>query len=179
MLVVEGGRIDHASHAGNAYRTLTEAQAFNNAVATARKITDSRDTLIIVTADHGHTLALQGYARRGNPVLGLVQGINPDGSPRDKATLAADGKPYTVITFANGPGASSTNRPGPALADTQDRNYRQQALVPKKSETHGGQDTGIYASGPRAHLIGGVVEQNYIFHVIEYALALKKRAHVR
>ncbi len=183
VLVVEGGRIDHASHAGKAFGTLTEAQAFNAAVTTARAMTSISDTLIIVTADHGHTLHLQGYAQRGNPVLGLVKGINRDGSLNHEPTLAADGKPYTVITFGNGPGAIAINkiteRPDPGLDNTQDKNYLQQAILPKRSETHGGQDVGIYASGPKAHLIGGVVEQNYIFHVIEHALALKKRAGVQ
>ena len=33
---------------------------------------------------------------------------------------------------------------------------------------------GIYARGPQAHLIRGVVEQNYIFHVMDYALCLSE-----
>ena len=33
---------------------------------------------------------------------------------------------------------------------------------------------GIYASGPQAHMIRGVVEQNYIFHVMDYALCLSE-----
>ena len=40
------------------------------------------------------------------------------------------------------------------------------------SETHGGQDVTIYASGPDAYLFSGVVEQNYIYHVIMDALRL-------
>jgi len=63
---------------------------------------------------------------------------------------------------------AAAGRTDPGKVDTSDKNYRQQALIPKKSETHGGQDTGIYASGPKAYLIGGVVEQNNIFHAIEH-----------
>lgn len=37
------------------------------------------------------------------------------------------------------------------------------------SETHGGDDVGIFASGPWAHLLSGVVEQNVIPHVMAYA----------
>jgi len=102
-----------------------------------------------------------------------------------RTDLATDGKPYTVITFANGSNSSfkkdgtALPRPDPGSGDTEDKNYRQQVLIPTKSETHSGQDVGIYASGPKAHLIGGVVEQNYIFHVMEYALDLKKRAGLR
>lgn len=32
--------------------------------------------------------------------------------------------------------------------------------------------SGIYARGPRAHLLHGVMEQNAIFHVMDYALCL-------
>ena len=54
--MVEGGRIDHAHHAGNAYRALTDTIALAEAVKVAREMTDDEDTLIIVTADHSHTL---------------------------------------------------------------------------------------------------------------------------
>lgn len=48
--------------------------------------------------------------------------------------------------------------------------------MPTRSETHGGQDVTIYAKGPHAYLFGGVVEQSYVFHVIDDALALRSRA---
>ena len=185
FLMVESGRVDHASHASNAYRTLTDAQAFDDAVEAARKMTNISDTLIIVTADHAHTMSMPGYAQRGNPILGLVIDINKDGTPSDKPALAADGKPYTAITFANGAGSPFNKENTPVVrpdltdVDTQNIDYMQQSLIPRRSETHGGQDVGIYASGPQAYLFGGVVEQNYIFHVMDYALGLRKRAGVQ
>ena len=48
-------------------------------------------------------------------------------------------------------------------------NYEFQAAVPLYSETHGGEDVGIYARGPMSHLFHGVHEQNYIAHVMAYA----------
>ena len=33
---------------------------------------------------------------------------------------------------------------------------------------------GIYSYGPQAHLLRGVVEQNVIFHVMDYALCLSE-----
>ena len=45
----------------------------------------------------------------------------------------------------------------------------QEAAIPTDYETHGGQDVGIYARGPWAHLFDGTVEQNYIGHVMMYA----------
>lgn len=176
FLMVEAGRIDHAHHGGNAYRALSDAQALSDAVRTARRMTDEQDTLIVVTADHGHTLAFQGYPIKGNNILGLVKQMKGD-----EYAKAADGKPYTTLAYANGPGSVfagdiSDGRPAPDPEAVTQKNYRQQAVVPGNSETHGGQDVTIYASGPHAYLFGGVVEQNYIFHVIEDALDLMRRA---
>ena len=38
-----------------------------------------------------------------------------------------------------------------------------------RSETHGGEDVPILATGPWAHLFVGVHEQSYFSHAIEYA----------
>ncbi len=54
--------------------------------------------------------------------------------------------------------------------------FHQEALVPLDSETHGAEDVGIYARGPGASLLTGVVEQNTIFHVMDHAAALSKKA---
>jgi alkaline phosphatase len=43
-------------------------------------------------------------------------------------------------------------------------------------ETHGGEDVPIYASGPWAHLFHGTVDQQYIFHVMNFAAQLQHRA---
>ena len=42
-------------------------------------------------------------------------------------------------------------------------------LVPMYSETHGGEDVGIYATGPMSHLFRGVIEQNVIAHIMAHA----------
>jgi alkaline phosphatase len=52
-------------------------------------------------------------------------------------------------------------------------------LVPLDSETHGGEDVAIFAGGPWAHLFAGVVEQNYIYHVIDHATKLGERSGLR
>jgi len=43
---------------------------FNEAVRLAVSMTDSSDTLIVVTADHSHVMTFGGYPSRGNPILG-------------------------------------------------------------------------------------------------------------
>jgi alkaline phosphatase len=53
--------------------------------------------------------------------------------------------------------------------DTEDQHFHQQALVPLESETHGGEDVVIYADGPGAGLVHGVMEQNALFHILQQA----------
>jgi alkaline phosphatase len=173
FLMVEGGRIDHAHHDGNAYRSLEDMVAFDNAIKVALDKVKLEETLVIVTADHSHTLTISGYPRRGNPILDTI--VEPDG----KAKLGKDGKPITTLGYANGPGAVKEGEPRPVPAGTTAPDYRQQSLVPLESETHGGEDVAIFAGGPWAHLFAGVVEQNYIYHVIEHATKLGERSGLR
>lgn len=173
VLLVEGGRIDHGHHAGNAARALNDGIAFAEAVATALRKTDPEDTLIVVTADHSHTIVMQGYAKRGNPILGLSVGLDKHGAPLNTPALALDGKPYTTLAYVNGPGSiKSGPRPHATDEEAQSNDYQQQSIIPLKSETHAGEDVAIYARGPQAHLLNGVVEQNYIFHLVDYAAEL-------
>ncbi len=182
FLMVEAGRIDHAHHASNAARALEDGVALHDAVKMANELTSREDTLIVVTADHGHTIIIQGYPQRGNPILGLVKTVNKDGSKADEFVLAGDGKPYTTLSYANGPGSifgdgsvAAAERADLTGVDTTDVDFTQQSLIPRSSETHGGGDVAIYARGPSAHLIDGTVEQNYIFHVMSHALRLEDR----
>lgn len=187
FLMVEGGRIDHAHHAGNAYRALSDTIAFSDAVRAAIGATSEQDTLILVTADHSHTLNFVGYPRRGNPILGKVAGSS--GEDR-KPGLAADalGLPYTTLSYANGPGyAGATDqqaegpkrfphpvsgaqaahgRPDLREVNTEDPDYLQESPMPTGSETHGGDDVGVWASGPGSAAVRGSIEQNVIFHLL-------------
>ncbi len=171
-LLVEGGRIDHAHHAGQAGRALADTVAFDAAVEAALAMTSREDTLIIVTADHSHTLTIAGYPARNNPILGLAAGETGD------AYRAGDGRPYTTLAYANGPGSVALGqdgvlqRPDLSEVDVTDKDHRQQSLVPAPSETHAGEDVSIYAWGPHAHLIAGTVEQHYIYHVLVFAAGL-------
>src|SRR5690606_34187465 len=61
VLLVEGARIDMANHYGNAFRALDETIAMSRAVQAAMDMTSADDTLILVTADHSHTLNFVGY----------------------------------------------------------------------------------------------------------------------
>ncbi|MDD5275359.1 MAG: alkaline phosphatase [Methylovulum sp.] len=179
-LHVEAGRVDHAHHAGNAYRALTDAIALSDAVKkavnTLKAMGELDNTLIIVSADHSHTFTIAGYPQRGNNILGKV--IEPG---KTSYSLASDNAPYTTLSYANGLGYHTGVAGDDVFAtpvqvgrfedmtavDTTDANFHQEALVPMAgSETHAGEDVAIYAQGPGAHLFQGVLEQNTIFHVM-------------
>ena len=78
FLMVEGGRIDHGHHAGNAFRALTDAIEFAKAVQVARDKTKRAETLIIVTADHSHTFTIVGLSqtRESDSRQGCVAGAH-------------------------------------------------------------------------------------------------------
>jgi alkaline phosphatase len=167
FLMVEGGRIDHGHHAGNAYRALTETIAMSDAVRVALEKTDPEDTLIVVTADHSHTLVISGYPKRGNPILGKVVTLSRTNEGENEIAHDANGKPYTTLSYANGPGYVVTGeRPDLTDIDTEDPAFIQQATIPMRSETHAGEDVPIFAGGPRSGLFHGVQEQSYIYHAM-------------
>ena len=172
VLMVEGGRIDHAHHGGNAFNALSDTIAFAEAVAVADAMTSDSDTTIIVTADHSHVFTIAGYPTRGNPILGLVRGNDYRGEAEDMVELATDNVPYTTLGYANGPGTLSGPRPKLTEDDVTDPAYRQQATVPTRGETHAGEDVAIYAKGPRAYVVSGVVEQSFVHDAVRYALDL-------
>ena len=187
FLTVEAGRIDHAHHAGNAYNALNDTIELSNAVQVALDKTSVEDTLIIVTADHSHVFTIAGYPKRGNPILGKVVAVG-----ETEPSLAADNMPYTTVGYTNGGGfrdlgeetdaevgynfAPVTGRVDLTDIDTQRPGFHQEALVPLSSETHAGEDVGVYAVGPGSHLVTGTNEQSFIFHVIDYAADLVKQA---
>ncbi len=191
FLQVESGRIDHAHHASNARRALVDTIEFASAVKKAYELTDPEQTLIIVTADHSHVFTLGGYPTRGNPILGKVIENDRAGNAKSKPALAQDKLPYTTLGYINGPGYASLpvggdgryakpyaagQRTDLSQLDTEHQGFHQEALIPLESETHGGEDVAIYATGPGASLFQGTVEQNVIFHVMNKAGRLSLRS---
>lgn len=53
-----------------------------------------------------------------------------------------------------------------------DVNYIQQSAVPRKWDTHGGEDVPVYATGSMSHLVKGVVDQTYIPYAISFGLCI-------
>ncbi|MFM4823964.1 alkaline phosphatase [Aeromonas bivalvium] len=185
FLMVEGGRIDHALHDTNAKRALQDTLAFDNAIQAAIlevKKTDPelKNTLIVVTADHDHTLVLNGYAKRtgkttdSNPgVLGLAKNyVSGDN------LLDSDGMPYTIIGFGNGYNRVDGSRASVAPLDdatVSADDYHQEVVVKVGelgSETHGGTDVFLGAIGQGADGFHGSLDNTAVFGKIKAAAQL-------
>ncbi|ALP41318.1 alkaline phosphatase [Aeromonas schubertii] len=183
FLMVEGGRIDHALHDTNAKRALVDTVAFNDAIQAAidevkKSDPELKNTLIVVTADHDHTLVLNGYAKRTgkttatNPgVLGLVKNYG-DGNP----TLDKEGNPYTIIGFGNGHNRVEGPRQSLDEATVSADDYAQEAVVRISDvageETHGGTDVFLGAMGHGAEGFHGSMDNTAVFNVVKAAAEL-------
>jgi len=181
FLMVEGGLIDHALHATLGKRALQETVSYDAAIQAALERMEQLDpglknTRIVATADHDHTLLLNGYAARTgkttptNPgVLGLVR--TADGKP----TLDGKGQPYTIIGFGTGEqrhAGDRTTHLTDAIVTRDD--YHQEAVIRtgEGRETHGGSDVYLGAAGANAELFRGTIDNTRVFELIKTAAGL-------
>ncbi|GAC1632393.1 MAG: alkaline phosphatase [Nevskia sp.] len=183
-LMVEGGRIDQAEHATNMARALADTIAFDDTIRNVLAQVETFDpglknTLIVVTADHDHTLVMNGYARRtgpttpGNPgILGLVKNVVTGNLEND-----ADGRPYTNLGFGNGENRVGANRNTVTALDettTSGLEYHQEAAVRMSAggETHGGTDVPLMAAGAGSEAFHGFMTNTEVFPIVRTALGL-------
>ncbi|MES2015118.1 MAG: alkaline phosphatase [Pseudomonadota bacterium] len=184
FLMVEGGRIDHALHETTAKKALQDTLAFDNAIKAAlakARISDPelKNTLIVVTADHDHTMVLNGYAKRtgktaaGNPgVLGVVKNYVSGATEKD-----LDGAPYSIIGFGNGENRTQSSRAAMASMDdsvTGAATYHQEAAirVTAGNETHGGADVFLGAIGKGADTFNGTIDNTKVYTLVKTAAGL-------
>ncbi|KAG8259032.1 hypothetical protein J6590_019509 [Homalodisca vitripennis] len=159
-LFVENGRIEKAQLDNQAQRAFDEVLELNKAIKAVECLVDLKETLIVVLADHSHSLTISGHPDRGNDILGLG------------GFSELDGLPYTTLSYASGPGADVTcsgHRRDVSQDCFHNVTYKFPALVPEESESMAGDDVPVYAQGPWAHLLSGNYEQNYIPWAIAYA----------
>lgn len=185
FMMVEGGRIDQALHPTLARKALQDAKAFDDAIkATIAQVRltdpDMKNTLIVVTADHDHTMVMNGYAALTgkttdtNPgILGLMRAFTDPSQPAKDI----DGKPYTTLVFGNGENRVQANRSTTVdLTDAlvYDKNYHQEAAVrmPAGGETHGGADVFLGAMGLGAETFHGTLDNTQVFTLMKSAAGL-------
>merc|ERR1712080_128064 len=163
VVFIGAGLIDHGHHGNKAREALDETLQLDRAVTAALEMVDIEETLIITTADHSHSLTLNGYPSRGTDIFG----IGGDGH---------DHLPYTSLMYGTGPGYKEPQSDGSRYDISHDdmtpAEYRFIAAVPETSADHAGEDVAIHAIGPQAHLFRGVYQQNYIPHLLAYAACI-------
>ena len=175
FLMVEGGRIDHALHGTNAARALADTIAFDDAIKAAIEKVKTfdptlADTLFVVTADHDHTMAFNGYGKRGSDVLGVNISY-----ATGKPSTDANGNSYGTLVFGNG-----SNRPDarisldPAVVHKDNKNYLQEVAIRRGgpgSETHGGGDVMLFATGAgtAAKTFKGTIDNTRVFGLVKAA----------
>lgn len=173
VLMVEGGKIDQAHHQNHARLALEEMVELDRAIKEAIEMTMD-DTLIIVTADHAHSMIFNGYPTRGNDIFGVL----------DKP----DVEPYETLVYATGPGywmhvtSNETNSSFIPLASfspeqRSEPTYMHSSLIPMGDATHSGEDVGVFATGPGSNLVQGVFEQSFIPYVISFASCIGPVSH--
>ena len=169
--MVENDFIDHAHHNNRATGALLETIVLDEAVEMAMTMVNTEETLIIVTADHSHTMTMGGNQKRGSDIRGTVD-----------TDLGSDNLPYMILSYANGPGFEthlsaennySHNTLRLNLTGKEDwytsYSFQNPSSVPIAAESHGGDDVAIFAIGPYAHLFHSVHEQSYIAYVMAYS----------
>ncbi|MFC7422106.1 alkaline phosphatase [Iodobacter arcticus] len=175
FLMVEGGRIDHALHGNNAKRVMDDTIAFDDAIKAAltevRKTDpELKNTLIVVTADHDHTLTINGYGKKGSDIMGTVKNYRDGKEMKD-----ADGNNYTALVFGN-----SSNRPvtrtmlveGNAdKSQVLHDDYQQEGAVKvgNGNETHGGGDVMLFAAGAGSKAFKGTLDNTKVFGLVKQA----------
>ena len=165
FLMVEGGRIDHALHGSNAKRALADTIAFDDAIKAALAKVDLSNTLVVVTADHDHTMAFNGYSHLGNDILGKSTDVKTK-----KLAKAADGLPYTTLVFGNGGGPRKATRDDLTNVDTSgNKDYQQEVGVPLGSETHGGGDVNLFATGAGSSIFKGTLDNTKVYTLMKTA----------
>ncbi len=174
FLMVEGGRIDHALHNTNAKRALVDTISFDDAIAAAIaevKKTDPAlaNTLIVVTADHDHTMTINGYGKIGNPILDINRSYTNGQDSLDK-----NGVNYTTLVFGNGPNRLNVARTTLSSATVMGDAYLQESGVRTAagSETHGGGDVMLFATGAGAQGFKGTMDNTQVFTVLKNAFGI-------
>ncbi len=154
-------------------RALYATLELEKSVETALGMVDTAESLIVVTADHAHSLAINGYPKRGSDIRGYTGNVD------------AEGRNYTTLSYGNGPGIGDQDDPDDAGVSIK-KQYPVTFRI--QHARHGGSDVGIWAtgilfvrqniethrykkiSGPLSYLFHSTHEQSHVGHVLAYAL---------
>lgn len=140
FLQVEGASIDKQDHATNACGQLGETVAFDNAIGVALDYQRSHpDTLVVVTADHGHTSRIVSEDASGS---GLPTGYSTNLVSKDGQTL--------TLTYGTAGFGGDGNKP----------------VGTPPSQQHTGTVVPVWGQGPGADAILGTNDHTDLYKVL-------------
>lgn len=194
--VIEGGRIDHASHRNDAAATIRDMLAFDEAVGVAMEFVKKNPaTLLIVTADHETGgMALIGHSKESKEYTGIdLQAIEKAKISFEKMAgkwgkkpaperIRADVRQYLGIDLSD---AEARTVADDTIKKLDPYNYgydhlhslafvlRPYLRVGWGSQTHTASPLFLFGSGPGSEKIGGLLHNTEIFTLIKSALGLK------
>ena len=196
IAMIEGGRIDHASHSNDAACMLNEMLAFDEAVGVALRFAKiNPGTLVIVTADHETGgFAMVGKDKESKEYIGMnfdalekmkvpfetiFNKIKKDPSPQKVKAIV---KECLAIELTDEEAAIVATD---AVKKMELHNYiydysHSLALVLRPylrtafaSQTHTAMPVQIFGIGPGSEMIKGLMHNTEIFNIVKTALDLK------
>ncbi|MBB3661706.1 alkaline phosphatase [Prauserella sediminis] len=202
FLMVEGASIDKMEHPLDGPRAVYDAIELDQAVGVAKKWAEGRDdTLIVVTADHNHSMSIVGThdrrdaeGRDGNGVYGDAD--YPTYSDEDGDGFPDDPNPDVQLFFgwSNHPDHTDdfqhnhtfaepalTDEDSGKAVDNPDRDPGGELQVgnlpgEETNCVHTVEDVSVCASGPGAARFNGVLDNTEIFFAVIDALGVDARS---
>ncbi|ASW57330.1 alkaline phosphatase [Plantactinospora sp. KBS50] len=198
FLMVEGASIDKSEHPLDGPRAVYDAIEFDQAIGVAKRWAAHRDdTLIVVTADHNHSMSIIGthsrakaagragngvYADAGFPTYvdhdgdGFPDNPDPDvqlffgwsNHPDHTDDFQLDAKPTQPALIDPATGKAVANPGNDPGAELQTGNLP----FDQTNCVHTVEDVSVVASGPGAHRFNGFLDNTEVFHAIIDALAV-------
>lgn len=202
FLMVEAASVDKMSHPLDWDRALVETIEFDKAVGVAREFAAANpDTMIVVTGDHTHGVAIIGTVDDEKPGEDMREkvGTYDDAGFPNYEDKDGDGYPDRIdvtrrlfLAANNGPDHYETFRPkldGPFVPAVQNEAkeyvaneaYKDvpgavfvQGNIPKNGDTgvHAVDDVVLQAAGPGSEGFRGYMEQSDVYRVLADAFAL-------
>ncbi|MFW5782483.1 MAG: alkaline phosphatase [Candidatus Muiribacteriaceae bacterium] len=178
FLMVEGGRIDHASHSNDAVGSIYDTLAFDKAVKEVLDYAKRRDdTLVVVTADHstgGLTLARKKYKYYPEVLKGfsrtpdyIISQLNEDFSNVREVLAQYTDFEWSEEDIQKILKQKDCKRPtryslGGLATSTFVRLINDRAMISWSTNAHEGSMVPIFSYGPEAQRFSGMMDNTEI-----------------
>ena len=167
VLFVEAAHIDKAHHDNWAKKALEEVLELEAAVEAAMTEVRETESLVVVTADHSHSLTINGYPRRHVDITGY------DGFPESQQRADdLQQSYYPTLMYSTGPGRKNVYYDVSRDKSLLTKDYVAPATIYRESASHQGEDVALYATGPQSHLFRGLIDQHHIPHILAYGACI-------